>query len=144
MENEVVEKCNSHTMARLKDRILALLIDWAVLFGFLAFIGLLLSTSTITYVERPALTQDTQLMLPDWRPSIILLFLIFIIISYHLLFETILHGRSPGKCARNLQIVRLDGSTPRFRHIFLRWLFRLALADAGASHVADGAGTEKR
>jgi len=44
---------------------------------------------------------------------------------YHLLFETFWDGRSPGKAAMKLRVVKLDGSKAGFGSYFVRWLMRI-------------------
>lgn len=43
---------------------------------------------------------------------------------YHLLWETLWNGQSPGKAAMKLRVVMLDGSKPAFSNYLLRWLLR--------------------
>jgi len=44
---------------------------------------------------------------------------------YFLLFETLWDGRTPGKAALNLRVVKLDGSKPGFGSFFVRWIMRI-------------------
>ncbi|MFO7719404.1 MAG: RDD family protein [Gillisia sp.] len=44
---------------------------------------------------------------------------------YYLLFESFNNGRTPGKAALNIRVVKLDGSRPRFSQYLVRWLLRL-------------------
>ena len=44
---------------------------------------------------------------------------------YHLLFETFWNGRSLGKSAMQLRVVKLDGSKPGFGSFFVRWIMRI-------------------
>lgn len=44
---------------------------------------------------------------------------------YHLLCEIFLHGKSVGKIALNLQVIRIDGQKLNFWNYLLRWIFRL-------------------
>jgi len=44
---------------------------------------------------------------------------------YFLLFETLWNGRTPGKAALNLRVVKLDGSKPGFGSFFVRWIMRI-------------------
>ena len=41
---------------------------------------------------------------------------------YHLLFETLMHGQSPGKRALNIRVVRLNGLEAGTGNYLLRWL----------------------
>lgn len=47
------------------------------------------------------------------------------IFLYHLLWEMLWNGRSPGKAAMNLRVVKLDGTRPAFSNYLLRWLLRV-------------------
>ncbi len=47
------------------------------------------------------------------------------IFLYYLLFESFNNGRTPGKAALNIRVVKLDGSRPRFSQFLVRWLLRL-------------------
>lgn len=47
------------------------------------------------------------------------------IFLYHLLWETLWNGQSPGKAAMKLRVVKLDGSKPAFSNYLLRWLLRI-------------------
>ncbi|MBO0331766.1 MULTISPECIES: RDD family protein [Flavobacteriaceae] len=44
---------------------------------------------------------------------------------YYLLFETLMNGRTIGKGAMNLRVVKLDGSKPNFGNYFVRWALRI-------------------
>ncbi|HET8855658.1 MAG TPA: RDD family protein, partial [Salinimicrobium sp.] len=44
---------------------------------------------------------------------------------YFLLWETFWDGRTPGKAALDLRVVRLDGSKPAFSGYLVRWLLRI-------------------
>lgn len=44
---------------------------------------------------------------------------------YFLLWETLWNGRSPGKAALDLRVVKLDGSKPAFSNYIVRWLLRI-------------------
>ncbi len=52
---------------------------------------------------------------------------IYLIISlpvffYHLLFEVLMNGQSPGKRLNRIRVVKLDGSKPTFGAYLLRWI----------------------
>ncbi|GAA4274903.1 RDD family protein [Aquimarina gracilis] len=58
---------------------------------------------------------------------------------YFLLWETFWDGKTPGKAAMKLKVVRLDGSRPAFSNYLIRWLLRLldiSLASGGVAVVA--------
>lgn len=41
---------------------------------------------------------------------------------YHLAFEVLMKGQSPGKRINNIRVVKLDGSKPTFSNYLLRWI----------------------
>ncbi|MGB3774317.1 MAG: RDD family protein [Leeuwenhoekiella sp.] len=59
--------------------------------------------------------------------SVMVFFMILGIPSflYFLLFETLWDGKTPGKAAINLRVVKLDGSKPGFGSFFVRWIMRI-------------------
>jgi len=44
---------------------------------------------------------------------------------FTLAFEILMNGRSPGKVAMKMKVVRLDGTPPSLGDYLLRWLFRI-------------------
>lgn len=61
------------------------------------------------------------------------------IFLYYLLFESFNNGRTPGKAALNIRVVKLDGSPPGFSQFLIRWLLRLidiTLASGGIAVVS--------
>lgn len=46
------------------------------------------------------------------------------VLFYHLFFEIILNGRSPGKLAMNLKVVTEEGGHPTISQYLIRWVFR--------------------
>ena len=51
------------------------------------------------------------------------------VLLYHFLSEWLLNGRSLGKMAMRLKVVRLDGSPPHVGNYLIRWVFRLIDCD---------------
>lgn len=96
--------------ATVADRMLATLIDWAVIAIFWLFMGSFLSLSL------RELFSDTQLIEK--------IFLILPIMFYHPLMEYFNNGRSLGKMVVKTKVIQLDGSIPTFNAIALRWLMR--------------------
>jgi uncharacterized RDD family membrane protein YckC len=97
-------------VAGVGERILAYLIDSAILVIYVILIVVLVSWLDVS---------DDGF--------IFLLFMTFglPVFVYHLLWETFWNGRSPGKAAMRLRVVKLDGSKPAFSNYFIRWLIRL-------------------
>ena len=44
---------------------------------------------------------------------------------YHLLFEVLMNGQSPGKYFNKIRVVKIDGSKPTFGSYLLRWVLRI-------------------
>jgi uncharacterized RDD family membrane protein YckC len=98
-------------VAGVGDRILAYLIDAAIMFVyylivFLLFIG----------------TIDS---LGDSATFLIFMVILLPVLVYHLLFEMFWDGKSPGKAVLKMRVVKLDGSKPAFSNFLLRWLIRV-------------------
>ena len=58
----------------------------------------------------------------DASAAIALVVFVGVIVGYPLLFETLTNGRTPGKMALGLRVVRDDGGAGRFRHALVRAL----------------------
>ena len=103
--------------AGVGDRILARLLDALVLILWTAVVSFLLRRATGASSERQVL-------------SVVLLLLPALL--YQPLFEIFFNGQSPGKRARHLRVVRLDGTRPRVGDYLLRWLIGFIEIDACA------------
>ncbi len=103
-------------IARLATRTIALLIDATaeIVVGGLALTGVIL---LLLQLEA-----DSALI---GAATVIGLVLIFLI--WPVTFETLTRGRSPGKFAMGLRVVRDDGGPIRFRHAFVRGLVGLVI-----------------
>lgn len=113
MDNFQIETAQNvsiyQNVAGIGDRILAYIIDLLILFSYwLLSIFLLGALGT---------EQDDV-----WVFVMVLGLPTFL---YHLFFEIFWDGRSPGKAAMKLRIVKLDGSKPGFGSYFARWLMRI-------------------
>lgn len=98
----------SQNVAGIGDRILAYLIDSAIIFSYFIVIIILLG-----------------MMDPDEDVIFIILMTFGLpVLLYHLLWEMFWNGRSPGKAIMKLRVVKLDGSKPTFSNYLLRWLLR--------------------
>lgn len=91
----------------LGERILALLIDYAIFFG-LAIIGAILAAG-----------------LPGIAVKIYFIIIGVIFVFYDLLCEVFFNGQSLGKRVMKIRVISLNGARPRFSQYLLRWLFRL-------------------
>ncbi len=110
-------------LAKLASRGLALFLD-ALVQGFLLLIGVLVLTG---------LADDLDSAL---QYAFTLVFVLLILGGYPIASETLSRGRSLGKLAMGLRVVRDDGGPIRFRHAFVRgavgvvelWLLWLSVA----------------
>lgn len=68
------------------------------------------------------------------RAAILLTLLVLVRVGYPVLFETLSRGRTPGKSAFGLRVVRDDGGPIRFRHALTRGL-AAAIVDFGPVFV---------
>jgi len=93
-------------LASLGDRILAFLIDAIILAFYGMFAGFIAA------------------MMADNDATIVIFILIIPALLYSLLFEIFNNGQSPGKSARDIRVVKLDGSSPSIGSYLLRWLLR--------------------
>ncbi|SEF36166.1 Uncharacterized membrane protein YckC, RDD family [Amycolatopsis pretoriensis] len=96
-------------VAKLASRALAMLLDVLVQFA------LLLGAFFVLTLTVPG--EDESLAL-----TLILVFLVLILVGYPVLSETLSRGRSLGKMAVGLRVVRVDGGPIRFRHALTRGL----------------------
>ena len=96
-------------LAKLASRGLALALDILVQLGLLV-VGVLVLSGTALFVDDALAT------------AIGLVFYVLVIVGYPVAFETFTRGRSLGKMAMGLRVVREDGGPERFRHAFVRGL----------------------
>ncbi|HEV2087633.1 MAG TPA: RDD family protein, partial [Cryptosporangiaceae bacterium] len=101
-------------IARLATRTLAILIDATVQYTFVLvlFVGL----GTFLAGEDPALAA-----------AMLIATLVFAFLVWPVTFETVTRGRSPGKFALGLRVVRDDGGPIRFRHALVRGLIGVSI-----------------
>ncbi len=92
-------------IAPFKDRSLAYLIDCLVITGS----HLLVWPVVLTHVAFNI---------------VLFLLIVLTIVFYDLLFKISMKGQTPGMKARQIKVVRLDGSRPRFDRYLVRWIMR--------------------
>ena len=97
------------TLAGVGSRFISALIDFIIEGTLIA----VLAVSLFSLVSTPAAAAGTAL------GSFALIF------GYHVLFETLASGRSPGKRAAGLRVVRAGGLPVRFRESAVRNIIRL-------------------
>ncbi|WP_097237666.1 RDD family protein [Streptomyces sp. 1331.2] len=95
--------------AKLPSRALAIVLDLLVEFAAMLVFTLLLSVALVD-VDGAALAA-TMIGL-----------MVFFLVAVPVMVETLSHGRSLGKAALGLRVVRVDGGPVRFRHSLVRGL----------------------
>ena len=100
------------TPASVGDRLLAQLIDLAIIFGY-----------TFTIIMLLTLVLDKYLIdLPEWAQTWIVFIMLLPPIFYLPACEMFNHGQTFGKAALKTRVVMADGSTPTIGACLLRWM----------------------
>ncbi len=99
----------SQNVAGIGDRILAYILDNLIIGVYIILIFFLISATNVSIDSMFLIS--TTVGLP--------------IFLYHLLWETLWNGQTPGKAVMKIRVVKLDGSKPAFSNYLLRWLMRL-------------------
>ncbi len=127
MDNFQIETAQNvsiqQNVAGIGERILAYLIDLLIFMAYFIVILFVIGALDIDMGDQRAF----------WLILGMPLFL------YFLLWETFWDGKTPGKAAIKIKVVRLDGSRPAFSNYLIRWLLRLldiTLASGGVAVVA--------
>jgi uncharacterized RDD family membrane protein YckC len=122
-----------YEVASLGDRIVATLIDYFILFAWGVLWAVLFSMlGAASHAGRTT----------DWGSAagsaaiVILAIIAAPYLFYFLLSEIFFNGQTIGKKARDLRVVRLDGTAPRVGDYLLRWLLRLVDFGFGGGVVA--------
>jgi uncharacterized RDD family membrane protein YckC len=107
----------NYNPASVGDRLLAFLLDGFVLAGYYLLLQILIGAITDANI-----VSQSKLEEQFW-----ILILVYSIVPffYHLACEVIWNGKSFGKWAMNLKVVRVDGTNPTFGNYLIRWMFRL-------------------
>ena len=107
----------SYNPASIGDRLLAFLLDSFVIVGYYLFLQLMIG-ALHSYDGFPFSVSKNNIWL-------MVFFYAIVPFLYHLILELIWNGKSFGKWIMNLQVVRVDGTSPTFGAYLIRWLFRL-------------------
>lgn len=101
-----------YPLANVGDRVLATIIDWVILGGYLLI--------TFKYIQLDdairhvfTVSQDTAMLM-----------VAFPVMVYSLVCETFFNGQSVGKRLRQIRVIGLDGKKPSFFSLLLRWIIR--------------------
>lgn len=115
-QNVVVE----YPLASVGDRVLATLIDGVVMFVWAMLIA-------VIFAMRDGFQDGGS----NIGFMVFMLLIYLPLIFYHLLCEIFMGGQSIGKKARDIKVIKLNGTSPGIGDYLLRWLFRLV--DMGLS-----------
>ncbi|MPZ71992.1 MAG: hypothetical protein GEU74_01970 [Nitriliruptorales bacterium] len=114
--------------ANVGSRTVALLLDFLIL-----GLALWLLNQTISWVA-----EGTGVGTGGWIAVTVLILLNFLLLfGYPIAFETLTHGKTPGKAAMGLRVVTTAGAPVRFRHTAIRAAFWIIdfFATAGVAAV---------
>ena len=106
--------------AGVPTRALAAVIDFAVQIAIFLLVALVLAQFVFN-------TNDAA------SAALLVTIYVLVVLGYPVLFETLTRGRTPGKMALGLRVVRDDGGPIRFRHAFVRGLVGVVAEKPGFS-----------
>ncbi|MFD2519106.1 RDD family protein [Salinimicrobium flavum] len=113
MDNFQIETAQNisitQNVAGVGERILAYLIDALIMLSYLILIIFIMTALDFSGGE-------------EWVYSLIIGLPLML---YFLLWEVFWDGRSPGKAALDLRVVKLDGTKPALSNYLVRWLLRI-------------------
>lgn len=95
--------------AGVGERILAYLIDGLIMLAYIIIVALILGGLDGSTGE-------------EWLFMAVILLPLLL---YHVIWESLWNGQSPGKAALHLRVVKLDGSKPALSNYLVRWLLRI-------------------
>jgi uncharacterized RDD family membrane protein YckC len=132
-----------YSIASIGDRIVATLIDYLVLMAWgAACVLIILAISSKGGSTSHSIHYSNATEFLGAALAILLGFILLApFLFYNLLCEVYFNGQSLGKKARDIRVIRLDGTAPRLGDYFLRWLLRLIDFGFGSGVVAVVAGT---
>ncbi|MCB0281832.1 MAG: RDD family protein [Calditrichaeota bacterium] len=110
-----------YDLAGVGDRMIAVLIDIVIQAGYV------LTMFVFTGVLQGAgLTIGTVGFIILYLP----------VFLYEVLTETFFNGQTPGKKARNIRVINLDGTEPSVGNYIIRWIFRFIEITASMGSIA--------
>lgn len=105
-----------YEIASLGDRLVAAIIDNVILFAW--FIACALIVFNVLKLNTGEAGSSVAVVVLGLLVGIPYVF-------YNLICEVFLNGQSIGKKARDIRVMRLDGTAPRLGDYLLRWLLRI-------------------
>ncbi|MCC2547074.1 RDD family protein [Hymenobacter sp. BT175] len=121
-----------YEVASVGDRIIATILDYLVMFGWMVVWVLILGIVLGGNGTRKFDSESSNLTIGVLGVLIIGVPFVF----YHLVCEIFFSGQSLGKRARDIKVVRLDGGQPSVGDYLLRWLLRIVDTGIGSGVVA--------
>jgi len=113
MDNFQIETAQNisidQNVAGIGDRILAFIVDMAIIVIYMILAGLIMAG--VTEGNGSEMMYYLVLGLPPFL--------------YNLLWETFWNGQSPGKASLQIRVVKKDGLRPEFSNYIIRWLLRI-------------------
>lgn len=100
----------NQNVAPVSTRISAFLIDLLIIVGY--YILLLMVLNVLGFLEGEDLN---MIFILGGLP----------VFFYHLLFEVLMNGQTPGKYWTQTRVIMLDGSKPSFSNYLMRWVLRI-------------------
>jgi len=97
-----------YELASVSDRIIAFIIDIAILIGWFILLFIL-----------------TMNVIDETKELVINIFFVPVMFVYHLTSETFFGGQSIGKKSMGLKVVKLNGHNPSLGDCLLRWVLRI-------------------
>lgn len=107
----------SYHPAGAGERVLAFFLD-AFFIGIYYLVVLWLWGSVTDILSNPSQVEQTS----TW---VLYIVLVLPVMMYHLIFEIVWKGYSPGKKIVGIRVVKTDGSRATLSGYLLRWMFRL-------------------
>ena len=124
MDNFQIETAQNisieQNVAGIGERILAFLVDLAIIVIYMVFAGLLMAGTNLD--SGSGMMYYLVLGLPSFL--------------YYLVWESFWDGRTPGKALLQIRVVRKDGSRPAFSNYLIRWLLRIIDISLSSGGVA--------
>ena len=124
MDNFQIETAQNisitQNVAGLGERILAYLIDGLIMLAYVVVMIFILSAMEVSAGQ-------------EW---VFMLLLMLPLLLYFLLWELFWNGRTPGKAAMEIRVVKLDGTKPALSNFLIRWLLRVVDITLSSGSVA--------
>jgi uncharacterized RDD family membrane protein YckC len=126
-----------YEVASIGDRIVATLIDYLILLAWGVLWGFIVVAIAKSGSDNQPINYHNWAELVGVAIAVLLgVVIVGPFIFYFLLSEILFNGQTLGKKARNLRVVRLDGTAPRVGDYLLRWLLRLVDFGFGGGIIA--------